>query len=138
PTEGICQRCPAGRMELPSGRSDWEVVDRLSSEMLRFAPDHGCGSSTATARRRADGSDPRLRQGPLASAPAGPQRLAPLSGCTGARANTRSCIIVRSGSLRLAGRRALPEGLQVDLLPGLELLQVAQVVNALRLITRMN
>src|SRR5438874_8436997 len=59
----------------------------------------------------------RLRQGPLASAPAGPQRLAPLSGCTGARANTRSCVIVRSGSLRLAGRRALPEGLQVDLLP---------------------
>src|SRR5439155_17290002 len=58
-----------------------------------------------------------LRQGPLASAPAGPQRLVPLSGCTGARANTRSCIIVRSGSLRLAGRLALPEGLQVDLLP---------------------
>ncbi len=58
-----------------------------------------------------------LRQGPLASAPAGPKRLAPLSGCTGARANTRSCIIVRSGSLRLAGRLAMPEGLQVDLLP---------------------
>ena len=31
-----------------------------------------------------------------------------------ARANS---IIVRSGSLRLAGRLALPEGLQVDLLP---------------------
>jgi hypothetical protein len=98
------------------GEAHTQGKSRVSHRPLRQGRRAGrCGAAGArTVRARAVVACARVLS--PAHLP-GPQRLAPLSECTGARANTRSCIIVRSGSLRLAGRRALPEGPQVDLLP---------------------